>query len=66
MKKKQLSLNKKLMLKKEGVAALNAQQQANIAGGMPRTEFSVCCWETNEATCPDGCVVWTTRGCGRA
>ncbi|MGN7820860.1 hypothetical protein HGH92_22000 [Chitinophaga varians] len=66
MKKKTLTLSKKLSLKKEAVASLNPQQQAKIAGGMPRTMFSVCCVDTNEATCPDDCVVYTTRGCGRA
>ncbi|MBC9934218.1 class I lanthipeptide [Chitinophaga qingshengii] len=56
MKKKQIDLSKKLSLKKDAVAALNVQQQNQIAGGVPLTWWSACCVNTREVTCPDGCV----------
>ena len=60
MKKKKLQLSKKLSLKKDSIAELNAQQQTKIAGGAPITWWSACCVETDEVTCPAGCVR-TTR-----
>lgn len=56
MKKKKPELSKKLMLKKEAIVELNQQQQAKLAGGAPITLWSACCVETNEVTCPAGCV----------
>ncbi|WP_167018979.1 class I lanthipeptide [Chitinophaga sp. Cy-1792] len=56
MKKKKVALNKKLLLKKETVAMLNDQQKIKLAGGMPLTWWSSCCVETDEVTCPAGCV----------
>ncbi|WP_143312805.1 class I lanthipeptide [Chitinophaga eiseniae] len=56
MKKKQIVLSKKLLLRKDTVASLNVQQQAKIAGGVPLTWWSACCQNTREVTCPEGCV----------
>ncbi len=55
MKKKKVSLSKKLVLKKEAIVNLNAQEQAKINGGAPITWWSACCVETDEVTCPAGC-----------
>lgn len=56
MKKKTLQLSKKLLLKKDTLVTLNQQEQTKLAGGAPITWWSVCCVETDEVTCPDGCV----------
>ncbi|RBL90152.1 class I lanthipeptide [Chitinophaga flava] len=46
MKKKQVSLSKKLTLGKSTVGALNASQQEQIAGGIPTTTV------TSRINCP--------------
>ncbi|RBL89548.1 class I lanthipeptide [Chitinophaga flava] len=58
MKKKKIELNKKLLLRKDKLVTLNPQEQSKLAGGQPITWFSTCCVETDEVTCPIGCV-WT-------
>ncbi|WP_158266999.1 class I lanthipeptide [Chitinophaga niastensis] len=55
MKKKKLEFSKKLMLKKETLVELNQQEASKLVGGI-RTMWSACCVNTNEPTCPDGCV----------
>ncbi|RAJ77421.1 hypothetical protein CLV59_107188 [Chitinophaga dinghuensis] len=50
MKKKKISLEKKLTLKKEAVASLNATQQQSIAGGAIFTRL-LTCDVTREASC---------------
>lgn len=42
MKKKNIDLKKKLMLKKETVTTLAAHQQAILAGGRPATLLATC------------------------
>jgi hypothetical protein len=56
MKKKKLGLSKKLLLKKESIVELGAQQTSKLAGGMPVTWWSACCKVTNEFTCPATCI----------
>lgn len=52
MKKKQISLEKKLMLNKETIADLNAQQTELLAGGAAKfTRPIECGVETNNETC---------------
>ncbi|NSL90922.1 class I lanthipeptide [Chitinophaga solisilvae] len=63
MKKRKLILSKKLLLKKDNIIVLNAQQQANLAGGLPLTYWSGCCIETDELTCPAGCVRTSRATC---
>jgi hypothetical protein len=67
MKKKQLSLHKKLCLNKEIISELNAQQQILIAGGaLPPTRV-VACISGAAATCAtipprmDHCVFCATE-----
>ncbi|NML40628.1 hypothetical protein HHL17_25755 [Chitinophaga sp. G-6-1-13] len=43
MKKKKITLSKKLLLKKDAVVELNVLQQAGIGGGMPKTWKTTCC-----------------------
>jgi hypothetical protein len=47
MKKKKLSLSKKLILQKETVAPLNNDQQHQLAGGAPRTTYGCPTWLPN-------------------
>ncbi|PSL48026.1 hypothetical protein CLV51_102886 [Chitinophaga niastensis] len=44
------------MLKKEAIVELNQQETSKLVGGMPLTRWSACCVETDETTCPAGCV----------
>jgi hypothetical protein len=50
MKKKQLSLSKKLIFSKETISSLNSQQQSYIAGGKRPPTWQVFCI-TNEGSC---------------
>ncbi|MBV8253002.1 MAG: class I lanthipeptide [Chitinophaga sp.] len=50
MKKKKLSLDKKLTLNKEAVAFLNASQKEAVAGGIPPLTFKITCI-TSQDTC---------------
>lgn len=50
MKKKQVSLQKKLILGKSTVATLNANQQQQIAGGLPTITRIIDC-PSNADTC---------------
>ncbi|MCW3466211.1 class I lanthipeptide [Chitinophaga nivalis] len=45
MKKKHLSLSKKLMLQKEAILELNKNQQALVAGGTPRSLVNCNTWD---------------------
>ncbi|MCW3466210.1 class I lanthipeptide [Chitinophaga nivalis] len=47
MKKKKLTLSKKLLLQKASILDLNKQQQASLAGGQ---ETSDCTWDPQD-TC---------------
>ncbi|MCW3466213.1 class I lanthipeptide [Chitinophaga nivalis] len=51
MKKKKLSLNKKLLLQKEAVLDLNKQQQDIVLGGVGRTLNANCATWDPAATC---------------
>ncbi|RAJ77420.1 hypothetical protein CLV59_107187 [Chitinophaga dinghuensis] len=51
MKKKKVSLEKKLTLKKEAVASLNAMQQSAIAGGAAFYTKQFTCTVTYQDTC---------------
>jgi hypothetical protein len=51
MRKRKISLEKKLSLNKETIAALNAQQQAVIAGGLPPRTLWSDCLNTKSETC---------------
>ncbi|RAJ77419.1 hypothetical protein CLV59_107186 [Chitinophaga dinghuensis] len=50
MKKKKLSLEKKLALNKEAVAFLNASQKEALAGGIPPLTLKITCI-TSQDTC---------------
>ncbi|MCW3466212.1 class I lanthipeptide [Chitinophaga nivalis] len=50
MKKKQLSLSKKLLLKKEAILELNKNQQNSLAGGAAASRIDCGTWDP-ERTC---------------
>ncbi|WP_200817131.1 class I lanthipeptide [Chitinophaga eiseniae] len=47
MKKKKLSLSKKLILQREIIAPLNNQAQSQLNGGGPRTTWGCPTWLPN-------------------
>ncbi|MGN7820862.1 hypothetical protein HGH92_21990 [Chitinophaga varians] len=51
MKKKKVTLSKKLQLKKDSVVELTVTQQAGVAGGAPLTRTTRCCQATTVSFC---------------
>lgn len=51
MKKKKITLSKKLQLKKDAVVELTLTQQAGVAGGAPLTRTTRCCENTTISFC---------------
>ncbi|MGO4293029.1 class I lanthipeptide [Chitinophaga sp. RAB17] len=63
MKKKQIDLSKKLMLTKEPIAQLNADQQFQLQGGAGATIGTICTVDTRQISSCRATSPGTGRPC---